>query len=308
MLKVYMKNLKEILELSESYLRENNLNESRYDAQFLLANYFSCSRLELYLKFDRPIAENELVELRRMLKRRASNEPLQYITGKADFFGYTFFVDKNVLIPRLDSETLVVEVLNYLGVKQKKNVKILDIGTGSGCLPITIFLEARKKRQDALQIIGMDISEEAVKVARKNADFHETGNNISFFSRDLFGSMKVKEKFDIVISNPPYISFEEMKTLDKEVRNFEPIQALTDKSDGLTFYKRIAEVLSDILKVNGSLFVEIGMNQGKEVEQIFKKLFQEVKIIKDLSGRDRIVAGYYFIPNLDKPEPNKFTK
>ena len=147
-----MKSLKDILTLSEQYLASKSLDDPRYDVQYLLADYFNISRLELYLKFDRPVTKEEQADIRSLLKRRATHEPLQYITQKADFFGYQFFVNNSVLIPRLDSESLIVEVIKYLKVNNDEKSYILDIGSGSGVLSITTFLESQRDKLSNLPL------------------------------------------------------------------------------------------------------------------------------------------------------------
>ena len=280
--------LLDILKLSTEYLTKNNLQNPRLDAELLISGYLNLKRLDLYLKFDKPILETELAEIRNMLKKRAKSEPIQYILGKVDFFGYQFIVNRSVLIPRLDTEILIESILDKIGIEDKT---ILDIGTGSGCIPISLILESKNKDISAT---GLDISEEALEIAKQNADLHNlTVEKMKFVKRDIFSSgIKVKEKFDIVVSNPPYIKIEEYNKLDTEVIEFEPSIALTDNSnDGLNFYRRLAELLPTILKPNKYFFAEIGFNQAKEVKEIFSSVLNNIEIIKDLTDNDRVILG-----------------
>lgn len=229
-----------------------------------------------------------------MLKRRANSEPIQYILGNTDFFGYKFFVNEAVLIPRMDTEILVETILEKINFKNEKNLTLLDIGTGSGCIPISILLE---KKNPNLSATGLDISEKALEVAKQNAILHNLSEKkIKFVKRDIFSSaIKVKEKYDIVVSNPPYINIEEYnKILDKEVKEFEPQIALSDNTtDGLSFYRRIAELLPTILKPGKYFFAEIGYNQANSVLNIFDKALTNIKIIKDLANNDRVICGIF---------------
>jgi len=243
------------------------------------------SKMDLYLRFDQPVTESELADIRVMLKRRALHEPLQYILGKTDFYGLEFNVDQHVLIPRMDTETLVDDLLSTIEADEK-HIKLLDIGTGSGCIPISIA-----KHHSEVEAIGMDISEGALTLARQNAELNGVCERVTFFRRDLFTDMRVRDKFDIVVSNPPYIAAGEMAGRDREVREYEPRMALSDEGDGLRFYQRIAEVLPDILVPGGLIWLEIGYEQGESVCKLFEEILCEVEIVKDLAGHDRIIKG-----------------
>lgn len=277
--------LLDILNLCTEYLTKFGLADPRHDSQLLLAEYFKISRMDLYLRFDQPVSKHELNDIREMLKRRAKHEPLQYIFGKADFYGLEFKVNREVLIPRMDTETLIETVLAGID-EDRLDLKLLDIGTGTGCIPISVL-----KNSSSVEAIGMDISEGAVALARENAVINEVEERVTFFVRDLFKDMKVKEKFDIVVSNPPYIASSEMDELDLEVKDYEPHTALSDNGDGLKFYERIAAILSEILIPGGLLCLEIGYLQGESVQKIFANLLDEMVLIKDLSGKDRVIRG-----------------
>ena len=278
-----------ILNLSTDYLAKHNLQNPRLDAELLISGYFNLKRLDLYLKFDKPISEIELSKIREMLKRRVQSEPVQYILGSTDFYGYKFIVNKSVLIPRLDTEILIETVLEKIG---KEDKTLLDIGTGSGCIPISIILE---NKNNNITATGLDISEEALNIAKKNAKLHDLSEDqIKFVKRNIFSStIRVKEKYDIVVSNPPYINIDEYnKILDKEVKEFEPQIALSDNTaDGLSFYKRIAKLLPKILKSGKYFFAEIGYNQGGKVKEIFNPVLDNIQILKDLADNDRVILG-----------------
>lgn len=275
----------ESINLSAKYLSEKGIDSARMNAELLLAEILGCKRLELYLKFDKPLSEDEVVKYRIFLSRRSKGEPLQYILGKVEFFGMEFIVNENVLIPRQETEILVEIITEKY--KTSSNLNVLDIGTGSGIISICLA-----KHLPDSTIYATDISENALKTAKLNADKNSV-SNITFFKNDILNQeFDIKTEFDIIVSNPPYVSLEEYSTLQKEIVNYEPKEAVTDNSDGYTFYKRISSLAGKILKPSGELFFETGQGQAENVKNIMiKNNFINTYLIKDYLGIERVVAG-----------------
>ena len=237
---------------------------------------------------QRRFAHQELLisdeeELKEIIEELKTGKPYQQILGHTEFYGKKFFVDENVLIPRPETEELVelakIEIQN---LKSKiQNLKLLDIGTGSGIIPITL-----KKHFKNAEISAMDISEKALEIAKKNADFHKT--EINFIQKDYLNT-ELTENYDIIISNPPYIGIEENIEIEDSVKGFEPNIALfSPTSDALIFYKKIAKDGEKYLNENGMIFLEINQKLGKETLELFSN-YSESRLIKDLSGNDRFV-------------------
>ncbi|MDP2921943.1 MAG: peptide chain release factor N(5)-glutamine methyltransferase [Candidatus Omnitrophota bacterium] len=254
---------------------------SRVEAEMLLEYLFNCSRLDLYTKnFSANRVAEELYAS--LVNRRIKSEPVQYITGKAEFMGLDFIVTKDTFIPRPETELLVNEI-----IKQRQKVKILDLCTGSGNIAISLA----RSMPDA-DITAADVSEAALKIARKNAERHNVTSRINFLKGDMFNALMFakKEKFDIIVCNPPYIKEEEIDRLQEEV-GFEPGIALNGGSDGLDFYRIMAEESHRYLKKGGSVLLEMGFHQAQAVKDIFLSynIFEIYKVIKDFSGTERVI-------------------
>ena len=202
------------------------------------------------------------------------------IGGKTNFYGYDFKVDKNVLIPRLDTEILIEEIIKDIKSRSGE-ISVLDIGTGSGAIAVSI------QKETGTKVTAVDISKNALEIAKFNAEQNDA--KIEFILSDLFEN--VKQKFDFIVSNPPYIETETIKSLDKEVVLNEPILALDGGADGLDFYKRIIADAPKYLKKNGRLYFEIGYNQASSVSELMKKDFKNIKVLKDYGNNDRVVLG-----------------
>ncbi len=280
-----MLNVLESLQLSTNFLEKKGIESPRLNAELLLAEILNCKRLDLYLKFDQPLKENEVDRYREWISRRGKFEPLQYIIGKVEFFGLQFKVTRDVLIPRSETEILVEEVINFC--KSKSGLKILDIGTGSGNIPIALA-----KNLTNVEITTVDVSAKALEIAKENALLNGVESGVKFILSDV-NHLKIETGlFDIVISNPPYISAEEYPTLQKEIIDYEPSIALTDSNDGLDFYRAIAERSKSFLKKEGKLFLEIGKGQFEDVEKILSKNdFHNIEIIKDYQQIERVISG-----------------
>lgn len=277
----------EILNASR-ILEAANIENASYDAKELMLHCLNISSTDFFLKREESIDEETKLRYEALINRRASHEPLQHITGIAYFYGREFNVNSSVLIPRYDTENLVERVLKLV----KRGDHILDMCTGSGCIIETIALESRLTREEAF-FLGVDISEEALKVARDNKE-KLGADAVDFIQSDLFENLNdnLRNSFDIIVSNPPYIKTAVIEELDKEVKLHDPYIALDGSSDGLKFYKKITEEAIHFLKKDGYLAYEIGSDQAEEVRDIMaSKGFVNIEVYKDLSGLDRVVIA-----------------
>ena len=271
-------NIIDLIGWGAGHFTEKGIENARREMEWLLCNVLGCERIDLYLKFENLLKASELKKLRTMVKRRASGEPFQHIIGKAPFYGRDFIVNSNVLIPRTETGVLIDRL------KENKKVStLLDVGTGSGCIAITCALEKLSEK-----IYATDISLDALEVARENMQLHKT-ESIQAACHD-FLNKGFKSRFDIVISNPPYIAADEMDSMQAEVRDYDPELALTDGADGYVFYRRFSKRFDDLISPGGYMLLEIGGNSHKEgLEKIFSKAGLKATFIKDLQGDLRAV-------------------
>jgi len=276
----------EALNTASNYLNKKGINSARLNSELLLTSILNCKRLDLYLSFERPLQKNEIDIYRELLKRRSTFEPLQYIIGKVEFCGLEFEVNPSVLIPRPETELLVEAVIELL--KKYEKPSILDIGSGSGNISIALA-----KNFPFCNIVGVDISEEAIETAKRNARLNEVSEQLLFIKKDVLSEVEISEnKFDAVVSNPPYISAAEFLNLDPELRLYEPRFALTDENDGLSFYRKISALSKSLLKNNGKIFFEIGAGQSEKVKRILlDDDYKSIVIRKDFSDIERIIIG-----------------
>jgi release factor glutamine methyltransferase len=275
----------ESITLSTEYLKNKGIESPRINAELLLANILNCKRLSLYLLFDRPLAEEEVVKYRELLKRRSKFEPLQYIVGNVEFYGLEFNVNPSVLIPRPETELLVESIVDIY--KNYDPVNILDIGTGSGNIAVALA-----KNISNSYITAIDISDNALKTAKENAVLNSVDNKIDFIQSDFLKEELNLLDFDVIVSNPPYISINEYETLRPELRVYEPKEALTDYNSGYMFYEVISSRAYSILKQGGRLFFEVGKDQYSEVNRIMiKNNFQNISIRKDYQSIERVISG-----------------
>ena len=272
----------DLIHWSESYFKEKGFQNSRPEIEWLLCSVLNCNRLDLYMRFDEPLSQKQLATLRSWVKRRMKNEPLQYITGSCDFYGRDFIVDKEVLIPRAETERLIDPAIKC--VENISSPKILDIGTGSGCIAITMA----KEMTNSL-VLGVDKSLGSISLAQKNCSLLKA-DNVSFIEMDILNTLP-DDKYDLVISNPPYISKKEMPTLMQDVKDYEPEIALTDFSDGLSFYKRFSKIFHKILKPDSFFVLEVGLGKHpSQVVSLFEKEgFSNIEIINDYNGDQRVL-------------------
>lgn len=287
-----MKTYKELLEEGKSLLLSSKIEEAMLDAWLLLEYVAGISRAWYFAHWDAIVNEKTVHSYLLLIEKRAKHIPLQHLTHQAWFMGYEFYVDERVLIPRQDTETLAVEALLHLEEIEKP--KFLDMCTGSGCLLLSIL----KENPDA-EGTGVDISEDALKVALRNAEKLELEDRACLVQGDLFSadyfiknSGRPYPEYDMLISNPPYIRTEEIPDLMEEVRLHDPMLALDGGEDGLIFYRRLATEAKPYLKNGAWVLFEIGCEQGCEVADILKQNdFQNISVKKDLAGLDRVVSG-----------------
>ena len=254
-----------------------------------LCHVLNCDRVGLYLNFDKPLNKDETELLKNFLERRISHEPLQYIIGTTSFFGYDIKVNKNVLIPRPETELLAERIIDDIKDSNKKKVFIFEIGTGSACIPIAIA-KSLQKEEISFEMFSIDISEAAIKTATENLELNGLSPvDIRLVVKDVFQIDKLKKDFDYIVSNPPYISEKDYNLLDEDVLLSEPKIALTDSGDGLNFYKRIFKIASDD-GFTGRLFLETGFGQTEDLRKILIEYkFSDYMFHKDYNGIDRIL-------------------
>lgn len=279
--------LKQLYKVGTVKLAEEGIEEFSLDAWYLLEYVTGVSKAMYFAEPERAVSEENADRYIDCIRRRAAHIPLQHITGEQEFMGYPFYVNEHVLIPRQDTETLVEEAIQVMRPK----MKILDMCTGSGCIVLSILKMCREKYyMTELQGIGADVSEEALKVARENG--RRLGVPVTWIQSDLFAKIPEEEKYDVIVSNPPYIETAVIDTLQEEVRLHDPYIALDGKEDGLYFYRRIISEAGKYLKPQGKLMFEIGCDQAEAVEELMKNAgYEQITVKKDLAGLDRVVYG-----------------
>ena len=280
---------KELLKEGVMYLQAREIDEARQKAEILLFYTKNWSKTDYILHMGEEAGEDVKGTFRGFLKLSGEHVPVQHITHSAPFYGRNFYVDENVLVPRFDTEVLVHEALKEMKrcPKEEKEISVLDLCTGSGCIGVTLFSELKRAGIKA-RITASDISPEALDIAEKNAK--TMGAEVSFIKSDLFEALF--GEYDFIVSNPPYIKEAEIKELSAEVRNYDPHIALSGGEDGLSFYRRIVKEAPRYLKKGGRILVEIGEDEGREVSGLFSENgFDEVRIVKDMAGLDRVVSA-----------------
>lgn len=284
--------LYDLLNEGSAALLQAGDSDGENDAKLLLFEAFHLDLVHFLMDRLRPLSEQDeqvqeqIRTYRSMITKRASRIPLQQILGSQEFMGLDFFVNEHVLIPRQDTETLVELVLQE---QQSTEKKLLDLCTGSGCIAISLAVKGGYE-----SVTATDLSEEALKVAERNAKAHQ--KEIIFRQGDLFTALPQSEAgtFDIITSNPPYIPTAVIATLEPEVREHEPMMALDGTEDGLRFYRQIAQEAGTWLKQGGAIYLEIGYDQGEAVSGLLREAgFDKVRVVKDLPGKDRVVCGVW---------------
>lgn len=277
---------RECYEKGSRILNEAGIEESTLDARLLLEAVCGTDRNDLLVHGEQPVAPEAEEKYLNWIRQRAEHIPLQQLTGEQDFMGLTFSVNEHVLIPRQDTEILVEEVLKEL----HDGMRVLDMCTGSGCILLSLL-----HYSNDCEGLGVDLSAEALEVAGRNVLKvlpPEKAEHAHFLQSDLFE--KVEGKFEIIVSNPPYIASAEVDRLMPEVRDHEPRMALDGTEDGLEFYRRIIAEAGQYLVSSGMLFFEIGYDQGQEVSELMREHgYREVQVVQDYAGLDRVVYGTY---------------
>lgn len=282
----------DLLRWSTNFLTSKGFQTPRLDTELLLCHVLNCKRIDLYLRFDQPLSRTDLSQFKSFLIRRLNHEPVAYIVGYKDFMSLRFQVDSKVLIPRSETELLVESAIEFAKKTDGEPLRILEIGIGSGCIGISLL-----HHLSMCSLVGWDISTEAVEKSRANA--LACGIDESRFDFQVKDALDEKSwmgigKFDIIISNPPYISEKEREQLAPSVIEFEPEIALFAQADGLEFYKRFAESARNFLSERGRMFLEIGSTQGRLVSDALESFgWRDVEVKKDYSRHDRIVEGRY---------------
>jgi release factor glutamine methyltransferase len=274
----------ELLQNTAAYFTKRQIESPRLNIEHLLADALGKKRIELYLEFDREIPEQLLEPLRNKVRRRADGEPLQHLLGHWDFFGRTFKTDRRALIPRPETELLVETVLGEMKPDMSFGSRLVDVGTGTGILGITLALE-----RPGLEVIGLDISEDALALAQENADRLDA--SIAFRRSDLLDA--ADGTYDWVVANLPYVATSELPGLPREVR-FDPAIALDGGEDGLTIVKRLIESIPNRLASNSLVALEVGQGQAEQVASLLaRQNFRDITIKKDYQGIERILTARY---------------
>jgi release factor glutamine methyltransferase len=278
--------IKDVLEWTADFFKSKGIQTARLDAEVLLGHCLGMDRLALYLKFDRPLRAEERARYRELVRRRSAREPVALITGKKEFWSFSFRIAPGILIPRPDTEILVEAVLEE--IRDQSCPRILEIGTGSGAVAVSLARE----RPDAF-VVATDLDFAAVSVAALNAREAGVNATVRFVNCDLFYGVKPSVLFDVICSNPPYIPRADIPTLEPEITKFEPILALDGGTDGLDVIRKLVREAPCVLKPEGSLILEIGEGQDRDVRDIMGTLgpLHDVGVRKDLAGKIRVVMG-----------------
>jgi len=276
-------NLKNVINKASQELIRNNINNPELDCEILMAEVIKKDRKDVILNSDLKLKKVSVDFFQHLVNQRLLGKPIAYLTGKKEFWKYEFNITTDVLIPRPDTEIVIEEVVKLS--KNKCRLNILDIGVGSGCIILSILAEKKDFKG-----IGIDISKECIKVSKINARKLGVNNRVKFFKSDVdnfnYG------KYDLIISNPPYISKKVLKNLDKDVKDFEPKIALDGGLDGLSEIRKVINKSSELIKVNGKLILEIGFDQRRKVEKILKnKGFYINKVLRDYAKNDRCIIS-----------------
>jgi release factor glutamine methyltransferase len=282
--------IRKLIEWMVGYFTDRAIDTPRLTAELLLSHVLQMKRIELYMHFDKPVEPDKLAELRALVKRTSEHEPYAYLIGRTEFYSMEINVSRDCLIPRPETELLVERAIEFLRTRKAGGTqKICDLCTGSGCIAVAIA-----KNFPDCKIIATDISDAALAVADINIKKHNLEKKIELLAGDLFAPVIAgldETKFDLIASNPPYISESEFEQLDKNVKDHEPRQALYGGADGFDIYRRIIASVPEHLKPDGVLMMEIGYLQGDGIRKLLEPVFSYVKIEKDISDNDRVVIA-----------------
>ena len=275
----------EIIKRTTGFFDKRGVESARLNAELLIGHALGLKRMQLYLQFERPLSEGELEKIRPLVKRRGNREPLQYIVGEVEFAGVKLKVDQRALVPRPETEHLVELVAQRLTVAP---ARILDLGTGSGAIAL-----AFARIYPAAAIIATDRSEEALALARENAEANNLGGRVRCTRSDWFSGLAPDERFQLIVTNPPYLSDEEMREAQPEVKDFEPRMALSAGPDGGAALTRIIREAPGFLAANGLLACETGVAQHAQLQELAAKTgYVRTESLRDLAGRDRYLLAF----------------
>ena len=274
----------EIIKIGSKFLKENKIPSSILDSEILLSKTLNKTREEILTNIDQKIDKKKVLLFKKYLQRRSKNEPIAYILGEKEFWSSTFYVNNNTLIPRPETELLVDKLLEFY---RNKNISILDIGTGSGCIIVSLLINLKKSIG-----FGVDISKNAISIATKNSIKHKLANRIKFSTQSF--EKIFNKKFDLIVSNPPYIERKDIKNLSDDIKKYEPRMALDGGNDGLDLIRKVIYKSKEILKIKGMLALEIGNEQIKKVSKILvDNNFRIKHVIKDYKKNVRCVLANY---------------
>ena len=274
----------EIIKIGSKFLKENKIPSSILDSEILLSKTLNKTREEILTNIDQKIDKKKVLLFKKYLQRRSKNEPIAYILGEKEFWSSTFYVNNNTLIPRPETELLVDKLLEFY---KNKNISILDIGTGSGCIIVSLLINLKKSIG-----FGVDISKNAISIATKNSIKHKLANRIKFSTQSF--EKIFNKKFDLIVSNPPYIERKDIKNLSDDIKKYEPRMALDGGNDGLDLIRKVIYKSKEILKIKGMLALEIGNEQIKKVSKILvDNNFRIKHVIKDYKNNVRCVLANY---------------
>lgn len=285
-----------ILASIQGYLNERGIEQPRLDAEVLVAHVLERDRIYLYTHFDQPLAEDERAALRTLTRRRGAREPIAYLVGQQEFFGRTFAVSADVLIPRPETEHVVEAALSFLRHGGPRPVRLCDVGTGSGALAVTLACEWPEA-----QVVATDLSAAALEQAQANAQQHGVADRITFVLADVLTpkdastpeAQALGAPFDVIVSNPPYIPERDYAGLQPEVHHFEPKLALTSGPEGLDMMARLCRALSTALTLNGFFAAEMGHDQAEAVLALVRPHLPHTAVVRDLAGHERVATGWY---------------
>jgi release factor glutamine methyltransferase len=278
--------VKRVLEWTTQHLARHGSESARLEAEILLAHARQCRRIQLYTQYDEVLTDAVRGHMRDLVQRRAKREPVAYLVGYREFFSLEFKVTPDVLIPRPDTETLVMEAIAV--AKPMATPTILDLCTGSGCIAVALAKQLPKAR-----LTAVDLSPSALTIAQENAVKHAVADRLECLTGDLFATLPAGKTFDVIATNPPYVTTLELKTLDEDVRKYEPRLALDGGPDGLDIIRKIVATAPDYLAHPGWLFIELAPEQAIPVQQLAESTghYEAVSVIKDLSGTPRVVKA-----------------
>jgi len=274
----------DVLKWSKDFLFNKGIESPQIEVEWMLRDVLNCSRIDIYLNHERPLSAGELSTFKKILVERVTGKPLQYILGYTEFMGYKIRVNRHVLIPRPETEIIVEKVLYILTKDRNSNPQVLDVGTGSGCIAISIAAACQK-----CSVLALDISHEALDLAKQNAELNKVSDRIRFVKKDILNDFPDTGLFNIIVSNPPYVDGEYWDNLPDTVKKYEPEIALRPNGDSLIFYRRLSQLATRHLTADGVLAVEIGGTyQEKDVIFVLRENgLGNFEVIKDYLGQSR---------------------